>query len=76
MTLKNNKDSLVQFMDTSNWDNICDFTLNIKQALNYDGTLVHIDEITARKALKWFWSAPIRWSNLNVNAWLAFGLLE
>ena len=22
------------------------------------------------------WSAPTRWSNLNVNAWLAFGLLE
>ena len=22
------------------------------------------------------WSAPRRWSNLNVNAWLAFGLLE
>ena len=54
MTLKNNKDSLVQFMDTSDWDNICDFTLNLKQALDYDGTLVHIDEITARKALKWF----------------------
>ena len=26
--------------------------------------------------LRWGWSAPIRWSNLNVNAWLAFGLLE
>jgi transposase-like protein len=25
---------------------------------------------------KKYWSAPIRWSNLNVNAWLAFGLLE
>jgi glycosyltransferase involved in cell wall biosynthesis len=22
------------------------------------------------------WSAPTRWSNLNVNVWLAFGLLE
>ena len=54
MTVENNKDSLVQFMDTSDWDNICDFTLNLKQALDYDGTLVHIDDIIARKALKWF----------------------
>ena len=54
MLLKNNKDSLVQFMNTSNWDNVCDFTLNLKQALNYDEKPVHIDEIIARKALKWF----------------------
>ena len=33
--------------------------------------LRQVEVLTAQR-----WSAPTRWSNLNVNAWLAFGLLE
>jgi predicted TIM-barrel fold metal-dependent hydrolase len=38
---------------------------------------VHLYDVE-RLSYGWMkgWSAPTRWSNLNVNAWLAFGLLE
>ena len=42
----------------------------------YDIDFLPILHLTFRVTGDIWWSAPTRWSNLNVNAWLAFGLLE